>query len=433
MTSFFWHKCLKKLQSILPRQQFIQYISPLQIKLTNNKFIILVPNYYILDKITNYYISIIKNVIYGITNKKYNIELKIGSNILEHVCQNKKKIIIKYKNNLNITKTFNTFINSEINKSTILAALNITKNMDKTYNPLYIYGNIGTGKTHLINAIGNKILKNNPKINIIYITAEKFVYEIMNSFKKNMLNEYKNTYKTCNILIIDDLQYLSGKYKSQEEFYYIINILHEKQKQIILTSEQHPDNIINIKQKIKTKITSGLVCKITNPELKSRIKILEKKSEAYNIKLNQDILTIIAKKINTNVIALENILKLIRANSIKQKNINSINFINKLITHKKRNKKISLMNIVNIVSKFYNINIDLLISKKRNRSIVLARQIIFFLCKKLTSNSLSEIGNNLGKYNHTTVLYSYKKIKILINTNKLISKDVTHLINEIMN
>ncbi len=237
-----WIKCLNHLQNTIPRQQFIKYISPLQIKIIKNNFIIFAPNYYILDKITNYYFSIIENSINSISNKKYKIEIKIGPNTIEiekSNLNNSKEI----KNNLNPELTFENFVESKANKHIKLLSLEIINNLGKKYNPLYIYSEHGYGKSHLLNAIGNEIVKSNKHINIIYNKTEKFVNEMITAIKKYNMLDFKNNYRNKDVIILDDIQFLAKKKKIQEEVFYTINSLIENKKQVIISSNKHIKNI----------------------------------------------------------------------------------------------------------------------------------------------------------------------------------------------
>ena len=425
-----WHKCLKKLQIIIPEQQFIQYISPLQIKIKKKNIILYAPNNYILDKINNNYLTQIKTIIKNSTKKTYEIELKVGTKYIENKIKNKTKIKKKrVKNNLNKDLNIKNFIKGNSNKLATLTGITIINNLGNKYNPFYIYGKSGTGKTHFINAIGNLINSKKPNYKILYTNAEKFVLDMVSSIQKNKISEFKKFYRSRDLLIIDDIQYLSGKKKSQEEFLYTINNFIERQKQIIITSNKSPDEI-KIKDELKYRLLSGLIVKIKKPKTNTIMKILKNKANFLNIKIKKNFLKLIAKKKIYNIRELEGILKYITSytnvynSKITKKLIN--NLINK--STKKINKQIPIEKILNEVSKYYNIKTQNIISKKRNKSTVKARQILFFLCKKLTKNSLSEIGTISGGFNNTTVLYSYKKILEIIKKKTHINKEIKQLI-----
>ncbi len=433
LVSTLWNKCLNYLQNTIPRQQFVKYISPLQIKIIKDNLTIFVPNYYILDKITNYYLSTIKNTIQDISKKKYNIDIKIGSNISE--TQEKNEIDNSNKkhnkSNLNVELNFNNFFEGESNKFVKLVSLEIINNLGSKYNPLHIYGDYGIGKTHILNAIGNEIIFKNKNTNILYNKSEKFVCDMITAIKTYNITEFKNIYRNKDILILDDIQFFSGKNKSQEEIFHTINSLIENKKQVILSSNKHPKDIKNIKKNLRSIITSGIIIKIKKINIKKKIKILINKIKKLKIEVKENIIEFIAKNINTNIRDLESILNDISININIKKNTITIPFIKKIILNKinkKIKKNITIKKIMYDVANFYNVKIVDLISKKRNKTTVITRHIIFYLSKIMTKKSLSEIGEELGKYNHTTVLYSYKKIFNIIKNNKNFKNEIEVLI-----
>lgn len=428
-----WQKCLKCLQSIIPRKQFVKYISPLQIKFNQNNIIILAPNYYILDKITIQYFPIIKNILNDIKKEQLNIEITVGSNTIDNKNYEKeKKPLLINNNNLNIKYKLENFIGGKLNNYTLKTAINTSKNPGITNNPLLIYGSTGTGKTHLANAIGNEILKTFPKFKILYTNAENFINNMIISIKKQSITDFKEQHRTCDVLIIDDLQFFSGKEKSQEELLHTLNSLCEKQKQIIIISEKNPLKIENLNEKLKSKLTSGSIIQTFTPELKSRIEIIKNKETYLGIKLNKQTQIFIAKNINTNIKEIENLLNNIATNVKQKKNKITTNAIKNIINTNLKTKQTTLNEIIEAIKKYYNIDHTILTSKKRNKSTVTIRQIMFYLSKELTQKSLSEIGNALGKYSHTTVLYSYKKIKNSIKLNEQISNDINNIKKDIL-
>lgn len=411
----------------MPRQQFIEYISPIQINIKEKKLTILVPNDYIKDKITVYYLSIIKNILNNISSTNYNIKLQVGS-LITHTLNEQKNTCyanIIY-NNINENKTLENFIDDDSNlfiKATIISTI---KNLGHVYNPFFFYGETGLGKTHLTHAIANEIKKTQKNAKIIILNAEKFIHDTEYFIKNQNIKELRKIYTTCSSLIIDDIHLMSEKKHIQEEFLKIITLLIEKKKQVILTSNTPLENITNLNQKFKETLQSNVIIQLTIPNLKARITILKNELKKFNIQCQNNILEFIAKKNEKNVQSLKNTLDYIITHLHLSKNITSLDTIKKLI--KQNTKNISINNIIDVTLKFYSIELEKIQQKTRHRSIVKTRQIIFYLCKKLTCCSLSEIGNALGKYNHTTVLYSYKKI------NNLIKEDtqITHEINNII-
>ena len=402
MNLILWQECLDYLQKTISGEQFTKYISPIQIDIKKNNYILFVPNIYIKEKIKSNYLSIIKNKIDDIYKKKYNITLEIGPTMNE---KNIPKNKIHYKHdiyasyNINEHKTLNNFFDNDSNEM-IFNKISNKKYLGKIYNPLFIYGNTNSGKTHLIHALGNEIIKKNPNLLVITIKSEKFIQDVIYSIKQQQIHEFRKTYISCDILIIDDIHNIYGKKRTQEEFIYIFNILTEKQKQIIIASDYIPLNNHNINKKLESKLLSGLIIHVTKPQFKNYVNIFN------NNKKNDSNLDIINNSKN-----------------IKFKNINNPKIIK---------KQIYINDIINIIIKYYNIEKTLLNSKNRCKTIVKIRQIAFYLCKKLTKNSLSEIGEFIGKYKHTTVLYSYNKIKTFKKKNKTINDDIKNIIKIIM-
>lgn len=427
MNSLLWRKCLKYLQNMMPRQQFIEYISPIQINIKEKKLTILVPNDYIKEKITTYYLSIIKNILNNISNKNYNIKLQVGSLITQKFNIQTKNIYNNtIYNNINITKTLENFVEDNSNNFIKSTVIRIIKHLGHVYNPLFFYGSNGLGKTHLAHAIANEIKKIQKNTKIILLNAEKFIYDIEYFTNNQNIKELKKIYSSCHVLIIDDIHVMSENANAQEEFLKIINILIRKKKQIILTSNKPPETIKNLNQKIKEKLISNVIIKITLPNLKARIEILKNKLKKINISCHNNILEFIAKKSEKNIHELKNNLNYIITQLNSPKAITSLHEIKKLLEQNIKN--ISIKNIIDVTSKFYSTELDKIQQKTRHRSIVKTRQIIFYLCKKLTHCSLSEIGAALGKYNHTTVLYSYKKINNLIKENAPITHEINNII-----
>lgn len=411
----------------MPRQQFIEYISPIQINIKEKKLTILVPNDYIKDKITTYYLSIIKNILNNISNNNYSIKLQVGSLII-HQPNKQTKNIYKHTldNNINTTKTLENFIENNSNNFVKSTIIRIIKDLGHVYNPLFFYGENGLGKTHLTHAIANEIKKTYKNTKIILLNTEKFIYDVEYFTQNQNIKELKKIYTSCNSLIIDDIHLMSENKHAQEEFLKILNILTRKKTQVILTSNKLPENIKNLNQKIKEKLLSNAIIQITIPNFKARIEIIKNELKKNNTSCHNNILKFISKKPEKNIQTLKNTLNYIITQLNSPKAITSLDETKKLLEQNIKN--ISIKNIIDATLKFYSIKLEKIQQKTRHRSIVKTRQIIFYLCKKLTHCSLSEIGTALGQYNHTTVLYSYKKINNLIKE----TAPITHEINNII-
>lgn len=299
---------------------------------------------------------------------------------------------------------------------------------------MFIYGKTGLGKSHLLHAIKNFIKKKNKNLKVICINSEYFVRKMVKSLRNNSIEKFKKNYRSTNILLIDDIQFFSNKKRSQEELFHIFNHLIEKKKQIVLTANCYPTKLKGIKNKLKSRLDSGLSVSIKPPKKNTRIKILIKKSTEKNIQLPYKIAQYIAKKLKSNIRELEGAINKIHANSILNPNtIIDIKFIKKILKDlfNTKIKKITIKKIQKTVANYYNVKISDIVSKKRSKSIVLSRQISMSLIKKLTKNSLKEIGYYFNQKKHTTVIYSCQKINKLLHSNLKIKKDYIYLLKKL--
>jgi chromosomal replication initiator protein len=430
-----WEKCINYFKKNLSISEFSMWIKPLQPKIIKNKLILYVPNNFFLYYIKEKYFKKIKILIKKHINvKPIFIKLIVNKKIIKTSKKFKKKKKELNKNNINPLKNykFKNFVIGKSNKLAYKSAYQVAKNPGNFYNPFLLYGKTGLGKTHLMHSIKNFIKKKND--NIIYSKSENFVQKMVESLKNNSIDKFKKYYRSANILIMEDIQFFSNKKRTQEEFLYTINSLIEKNKQIIITSNCHPKKIKGIQKRLKSRLNWGLNICIKKPEKKTRIKILIKKSYEKKIFLPYKIIYFLAKNLKSNTYELEGALNRIKANILFNKNksltLNLVkNILKDLVQTKK--KKIYIKKIQKTVSKHYNIKLSELLSKKKYKSIILPRQIAMSLSKKLTNHSLQEIGNFFNKKSHTTVLYSCKKIKKLIQENNIIKKNYFSIIKKI--
>lgn len=450
-----WKKCSIHLQKKLSPTEFSIWIHPLKAKIKNKILYLYVSNNFILDWINNKYIKYFKKILnkfnnheiislkLKVKNKKYN-KYNIYNNNLK---KNYKKNNTQKKNfnyNINYIKSyqynkinkkyyFSNFIEGKSNQLAKYSSYKLAKNLEKSNNPLFLYGNTGLGKTHLLHAIGNYILKNKKYAKVIYINSECFVQNMVKSLKNKSIEEFKRYYRSVDVLLIDDIQFFSNKTRSQEELFHTFNALFDKKQKIILTSDRYPKNIHGIADRLKSRFSWGLTISINPPDIKTRIAILLYKASEKNINLPYNIAKFIANKIFSNVRELEGILNKIQIyTKFTKKNINIEiiqNLLKDLIIPQKKN--ITIKKIQKIVSEYFKIKISDILSKKRSRSISQPRQIAMTLIKKLTNHSLSEIGIAFGRKNHTTVLHAYKKIKNLIKKNKKIYNDILYISHKI--
>ena len=335
--------------------------------------------------------------------------------------------------NLNAKYTFDTFVVGNNNKFAHAAALAVAEAPAASYNPLFIYGGVGLGKTHLMHAIGNEILKNNKNAKVLYVTSEKFTNQLVNAIKDNKNEQFRNKYRTIDVLLIDDIQFIAGKNMAQEEFFHTFNALHESGKQIIISSDKPPKDIQLLEDRLKSRFEWGIIADISNPDYETRLAILRKKAQLDNILIDDDILTNIATRIDSNIRELEGTLnKLIAKASLTNSTITmemAERAINDIVSHQE--KVISSEYVQDVVGKYFNIDPKDLKGSKRSNDITFPRQIAMYLCRTVANMSLPQIGRDFGKRDHTTVMHACNKIEKETKENsntKLIVESVKNIL-----
>jgi len=330
--------------------------------------------------------------------------------------------------------TFDTFVVGSGNRFAYTAALAICEKPGKTYNPLFIYGGVGLGKTHLLHAIGQYAKQLFPNLTVKYVSAENFLNDFINALRYKNIIAFKNSYRNNDILLVDDIQFLEEKEASQEEFFHTFNTLHDTNRQIVLSSDRPPKSITTLEERLRSRFEWGLVTDIKPPDLETRIAILKKYSEREKIGASDDILSFIAENISSNIRELEGALTRVVAFSSltnSQPDINIARDVLKAVLPDDVEKKISIQKIVKEVSKFFSIPINDILSAKRNKFISHARQLAMFLARELTSSSLPQIGKAIGDRDHTTVIYAVTKISKLISTDKNVYMQIQEITNKI--
>ena len=423
---------------------FTTYIQPLSIESINNNHITFqCESHYITDPIETKYASLIINTILYITNKEFTFSVhpldldKAPNDSKEDIISLPKKEQddeIDYSNQtLNPKYTFDTFVVGNNNRFAHAAALAVGDNPAKTYNPLFIYGGVGLGKTHLMQAVGNRILQNNRQMNIVYVTSEKFTNHLINSIRDGKNDPFRNKYRNADALLIDDIQFIAKKERVQEEFFHTFNTLYENGKQIIISSDKPPRDIPFLEDRLKSRFEWGLLADISCPDYETRVAILRKKALDENIIIDDAILANIAAKIDSNIRELEGVFnKIVARASLTHSPITielAENVINEFIA--KKEKVISSEFIQETVAKYFSIDKKELAGDKRSNDIAFPRQIAMFLCRDVANMSFPQIGIDFGKRDHSTVMHAYKKIEkeIKEKTNtKLIVESVKNII-----
>ncbi len=424
---------LKDETTVITYQTWIQ---PLELKSVNNNVIILVAsNPFQKDTIESRYLTLLTNTFNFITNKKCNVIIKLKdeeediSNTISSSPNNK----VLMNSGLNPKYTFDTFVVGSNNKFAQAAAMGVADNPGSKYNPFFIYGGVGLGKTHLMHAIGNQILMYNPNVNILYVTSETFTNQLINALRDQATEKFREKYRNIDVLLIDDIQFIANKKSTQEEFFHTFNTLYESGKQIVLSSDKPPKDIELLEDRLKSRFDWGLIADISNPDFETRLAILRKKTQLDNIIIDDDILSAIATRVDTNIRELEGTLnKLIAKASLTNSPITmemTERAINDIVA--KQDKVISSEYIQDVVGKYFSVSPADLRGAKRSNDVTFPRQIAMYLCRNVAQMSLPQIGSDFGKRDHTTVMHACTKIEKEIKTNsntRLIVESVKNIL-----
>lgn len=404
----------------------------------NGNIILLASSTFQRDAIESRYHDLLTNTFNFITNKDCSVTIIAKDEINESQSNNSSNISIENNiglsnSTLNPKYTFDTFVVGNNNRFAHAAALAVAEAPATSYNPLFIYGGVGLGKTHLMHAIGNSILKKNKEAKILYVTSEKFTNQLINAIKDNKNEQFRTRYRNVDVLLIDDIQFIAGKERIQEEFFHTFNTLHESGKQIILSSDRPPKEIQLLEDRLKSRFEWGLIADISNPDYETRLAILRKKAQLDNIIIDDEILSNIATRIDSNIRELEGTLnKLIAKSSLTNSPITmemAEKAINDIVSQ--QDKVISSDFIQETVAKYFNISAKDLKGSKRSNDIAFPRQIAMYLCRNVAQMSLPQIGKDFGKRDHTTVMHACNKIEKEIKENqntKLIVESVKNIL-----
>ena len=429
-------KAKELLKDEMTKISYETWIKNLEIQSFDNDIVVLVASSgFQKESIQSRYYDLLTNTFNFITNKECQINIISKDELQEEEAINLPNDVgYGYSNStLNPKYTFDTFVVGNNNRFAHAAALAVAEAPATSYNPLFIYGGVGLGKTHLMHAIGNAILRKNKKANILYVTSEKFTNQLINSIKDNTSAQYRDKYRNIDVLLIDDIQFIAGKERCQEEFFHTFNTLHESGKQIILSSDRPPKDIQLLEDRLKSRFEWGLIADISNPDYETRLAILRKKAQLDNIIIDDEILSNIANRIDSNIRELEGTLnKLIAKSSLTNSPITmemAERAINDIVAQQE--KVISAEFIQETVAKYFNINAKDLRGSKRSNDIAFPRQIAMYLCRNVAQMSLPQIGKDFGKRDHTTVMHACTKIENEIKENqntKLIVESVKNIL-----
>ena len=487
-----WDRCLQSLQNEFPSQQYNTWIRPLQAETTDTALILIAPNRFVRDWVNDKFLSRITQVVCDVANdaglvvrievrqmagaaplsmpvvqqrirpsprvsvnqniqRQHNdpvpVPAPIARNYNEPAPQleldvgnygRSSRVVdveggLRHQSNLNEAFTFNSFVGGKSNQLALAAAQQVSDNPGGSYNPLFIYGGVGLGKTHLMHAVGMELLKKNPSARIVYLHSERFVADMVKALQLNAINDFKRYYRSVDALLIDDIQFFAGKERSQEEFFHTFNALLEGGQQMILTSDRYPKEIAGVEDRLKSRFGWGLTVAVEPPELETRVAIVMKKAQEAGVMLPDDAAFFLAQKIRSNVRELEGALKRVIANAHFTGNAITTAFIKESLKDllALQDKQVSIDNIQRVVAEYYKIKIADLLSKRRNRSVARPRQVAMSLAKELTNHSLPEIGDAFGGRDHTTVLHACRKIKELRESDADIREDYQNLLRHL--
>ncbi len=425
-----WLESLEILKRKISEQNISTWIKPIHpVSLVGNVLTIEVPNRFIKDWVKDNYKEAIEETLSQVGTLNYLIDIKINKkrttkkaneSPTSNAEPKKEPLKIEILPNINPKYTFDTFVSGTSNQFAHAAAMAVSKNPATTYNPLFIYGGVGLGKTHLINAIGNEIYKNNKSTKICYYSSEKFTNELINSLRHAKMNEFRNKFRSIDILLIDDIQFIAGKKSTQEEFFHTFNSLYESHKQIIVTSDKFPKEIPELEERLRSRFEWGLIADIQAPDTETKQAILNMKADQNNIRLPEDVIYFLANSISNNVRELEGYLIRIGAYSSLTSTPITVEMAKKILKDIliEGNKEITIEKIQKKVADQFQIKVTELKSPKRLKNIVFPRQIAMYICRKLTNLSYPEIGAKFGGKDHSTIIHAVKKI------DKLIAEDI---------
>ena len=428
-----WDDCLTILKSDLTESQFNTWIKPLSVIEDEEaqSLTLLAPNKFVVNWVQKNYLEKIKTVASKRLEGKATVAISIGDEPYSNssLPLQKDKVVTPVGSPLNSRYVFDNFVGGKSNQLARAAALQITENPGISYNPFFIYGGVGLGKTHLMQSVGNAIKEKHQDKKVAYVHSERFVGEMVSALQHNALNVFKNDYRSLDVLLIDDIQFFAGKDKSQEEFFHTFNVLLESNSQIIITSDKYPKEIKGLEERLRSRFGWGLTVSIDPPEMETCVAILMVKSQLEGFDLPEDVAFFIAKNIRSNVRELEGALRKVMASSTFTGRDVTVDLAKECLRDllSLQSRQITIENIQRVVAEYYNIRVSDLHSKRRSRSITRPRQVAMSISKELTKNSLPEIGDLFGGRDHTTVIHACKKVDELKSSDIKITEDYNNI------
>lgn len=436
-----WKKCLDRLENELPEQEMATWIRPLHAISENETLRLLAPNHHVLDRVQEHFVEQINRAVAELGGTSTPpVRLEIGARRstpppgtgarFTRVTDRRPAKSTRSAQSVNPKFTFENFVEGKSNQLGRAASIQVGENPGGAYNPLFIYGGTGLGKTHLMHAVGNLIAQSNPDARVVYLHSERFVADMVKALQHNAINEFKRYYRSVDALLIDDIQFFAGKERSQEEFFHTFNALLDGHQQVVLTCDRYPKEVDGLEERLKSRFGWGLTVAIEPPELETRVAILKTKASEMGLDLPNEVAFFIAKRLQSNIRELEGALRRVIASSRFTGRTIDLEFSKEALRDllALQDKLVSIDNIQKTVAEYYKIRISDLLSSRRNRSIARPRQVAMALAKELTSHSLPEIGDAFGGRDHTTVLHACRKVQELRETDARIKEDYYNLL-----
>lgn len=429
-----WEQCKEELSSKINSHNFESWINPTEfVQYENNTLQIKVPNSFFIDWINEHYIELIQEILSRKTKHDNNIQFVVveksrgkGGPVSVELKGGLEPPVI---NNLKPEYTFGNFVSGKSNEFALAACKAVANKPFSVYNPLFIYGGVGLGKTHLLHSIGNFVLSQSSKYKVVYVSSENFVNNLITSLQKGRMDGFRKKYRSLDILMVDDIQFIGGKERTQEEFFHTFNSLFEMGRQIIISSDQYPKNIQKLEERLRSRFEWGLISDIQPPELETRVAILQKKARICGHDLNQDVALLLAKKVRSNIRELEGILaRVIAYSSLTRKPIN-LDLAEETLSgiYSDAQKNLDIKQIQKAVCDHFQIKVSDMKSKKRQKFLMVPRQLAIYLCREYTQISLPQIGKDFGNRDHSTILHAYQKIKNDIEVNTQLYNDLNSI------
>ena len=427
-----WDECLRAFDDVLTDKDMKTWFLPLEVKQNSSTLRVIAPNRFIRDQIESEYMTLIKETVaLKSSNSITEVELMLP---VSPKTAPRKNWNERLRNNINSDLIFENFVEGKSNQLAKAACVSVVSEMGQ-YNPLYIYGGVGLGKTHLLHSIGNAILQKDPNKTVVYLHSEKFVQNMVTALQKNQIEEVKKIYRSVDALLLSDIQFIAGKERSQEEFFHTFNSLFEYKKQVVLTSDKYPKEITGLEERIKSRLVWGMNVMIDPPDLETRMAIVHKKAELAHSHVNDDVAYFLAKNIYSNVRELEGSLRRLIATSNFKKEEITLEFTRETLKDlvSLQERLITVEQIQKVVAGYYKIRVSDILSAKRDKKITFPRHMAMAISTDITSHSLTSIGDAFGGRDHTTVLHACNKIKGLRTSSSSIEQDYQNLVHSLHN